>query len=125
MNPDPGGWATFVDPPSAELQQFPLACGRAAERQAREESLEGDPLAFKVAAQAVGAIAVGLDKPLCLTNLVAIGAPIAELQRITRIPFVAEGDVEKVAAEFSKKYRWLIGLIAERITNYGGRVELL
>jgi hypothetical protein len=117
--PDGGGWRTFTDPLSAELQAFPRACAEAAERLAQKDNPESDGTCFSRAAEFCANIA--LDHLACRTgqaNCSALGISGPMLMTIEPIRYVAPGDIENVAEQFCKRYSFLIGIIAEAIRNY-------
>src|SRR5882672_7839101 len=95
----PRGWRSYQDPPSAELQQFPAACGAAAERLAKEESPESDGGVFSRAAEFIASVALDhLSHQTGQQNAQALGISSQELMKIEPVIFIQVGGVE-VAAE--------------------------
>jgi hypothetical protein len=127
VNPYGGGFRTFIEPVSDELQQFPSACGEVA---AKEGTTETERACFRRAGEFCAAIAVDhFARPLGQSNVQALGISGPMVMAIEPIVYIAPGVVENAAEKFCKRYALLIKLIAEAIAGYetgpGGREVVL
>jgi hypothetical protein len=111
-----GDFRSYQDPLSVELEKFPSACGQAAARQSPEGGSPEFVGALHRAAEVLATIAV--RKPVRDANLVALGIPRNELERIVAVEFIKPGTVESVAEGFCLKYRLLIELAAKQIAEF-------
>jgi hypothetical protein len=84
INPDPGGFKTYVDPVPDTLKQFPAECGAAAEKQAKKDTPESDGGCFRRAGELLGELATGQIDPVDEHNLRAMLIPHRELQKSRR-----------------------------------------
>ena len=117
-----GGWNTFENPLSPELQEFSRLCGESAASLTPERASTELVAAFRQAGEALGRIAIGGN---IHCNLIGIGISLNELRKIERIEFIAPGTVETAAKTFCAQRRYLLVLIADSIMSYGGEVVLL